>query len=102
LKIHLRHVHSGQGNKGPSVYCDRCGKGFSSENYLKVRGQFLNGFLRLREKLVSTLVLDLALFAPRRKVGAYGSFQKLASVVDINVGSILRTVSGGILVLGFY
>jgi hypothetical protein len=40
---------------------------------------FLNGFLRLREKLAPTLVLDLDLFAPRREVGAYASFKKLAS-----------------------
>jgi hypothetical protein len=42
-------------------------------------GSFLNGFSRLREKLAPTLVLALALFAPRRKVDAYASFKKLAS-----------------------
>jgi hypothetical protein len=42
-------------------------------------GSFLNGFLRLPEKLAPTLVLDLALFVPRHKVGAYASFKKLAS-----------------------
>jgi hypothetical protein len=30
-------------------------------------GSFLNGFLRLREKLAPTPVLDLALLAPTRK-----------------------------------
>jgi hypothetical protein len=37
---------------------------------------------------VPTLVLDLALFAPRREVGAYASFKKLASggVVYIHSG----------------
>jgi hypothetical protein len=45
----------------------------------ETRGQFLNGFLRLQEKLAPMLVLDLALFALRRKVGAYTSFKKLAS-----------------------
>jgi hypothetical protein len=30
---------------------------------------------------VPTLVLDLALFVPRRKVGAYARFKKLASLV---------------------
>jgi hypothetical protein len=40
-------------------------------------GNFLNGFSRLREKLAPTLVLDLALFAPRREVGTYSSFKKL-------------------------
>jgi hypothetical protein len=44
------------------------------------QGSFLNGFSRLPEKLAPPLVLDLALFAPRRKVGAYASFKKLASV----------------------
>jgi hypothetical protein len=44
------------------------------------RGQFLNEFLRLREKLPPMLVLlDLALFVPRREVGAYVSLKKLAS-----------------------
>jgi hypothetical protein len=42
-------------------------------------GSFLNGFLRLREKLAPMLALDLALFAPRREVGAYACFNKLAS-----------------------
>jgi hypothetical protein len=31
-------------------------------------GSFLNGFLRLREKLVPTPVLDLALLAPTREL----------------------------------
>jgi hypothetical protein len=44
------------------------------------RGQFFKSFfLRLREKLAPTLLLDLALFVPRRKVCAYASFKKLAS-----------------------
>jgi hypothetical protein len=42
-------------------------------------GSFLKEFLRLWEKLAPTLVLDLALFTPRREVGAYASFKKLAS-----------------------
>jgi hypothetical protein len=41
-----------------------------------LRGVFLNGFLPLREKLAPTQMLDLALFAPRRKVGTYSSFKK--------------------------
>jgi hypothetical protein len=49
-------------------------------------GSFLNEFLRLcSEKLAPTgtvgaqPILDLALFVPRREVGAYASLKKLAS-----------------------
>jgi hypothetical protein len=42
-------------------------------------GSFLNGFSRLLEKLAPAPVLDLALFAHRREVGAYASLAKLAS-----------------------
>jgi hypothetical protein len=38
-------------------------------------GSFLNGFLRLWEKLAPTPALDLA------RVGAYGSFKKLPSAL---------------------
>jgi hypothetical protein len=55
------------------------------EGIEKPEGSFLNGFLCLREKLAPALVLDLALFAPRCKVGAYVSFKKLASGIDVMI-----------------
>jgi hypothetical protein len=61
---------------------------------------FLNGFLGLREKLAPTLVLDLALLAPRRKVGAYASFKKLASEPfqhPVDVFCLFVLLSGNIL-----